>query len=241
MQDSKIKVSIVVPVGSADPAWQDFLGQLPPLPASWELLFICASPFPESLWQDLLKTKDLRDAKIRWHLAKKPGRARQLNEGGRLAKGSWIWFLHADSQIESCHIALIQNTSDSLEDALYYFDLGFLRKGFAQILLNQWGANFRSRVFKMPFGDQGFLIRRNLWLKLGQFNEAAKYGEDHLFVWNCHQHQVRVKRLPLTIQTSPRKYQHRGWLKTTGQHFLLTWKQAFPEIMKLIRLRINGG
>lgn len=48
--------------------------------------------------------------------------------------------------------------------------------------LNAIGANVRSKVFGLPFGDQGFLIRKEVFTNLGGYPVDCYYGEDHLFV-----------------------------------------------------------
>lgn len=103
--------------------------------------------------------------------------------------------------------------------------------------INAWGANFRSRFLKIPFGDQAFLLRRKLWEALGRFPVGSAYGEDHLFVWAARRAHIAVIRLPAEISTSARKYTERGWLATTAKHLLLTARQAVPEYIDLERGR----
>jgi hypothetical protein len=89
----------------------------------------------------------------------------------------------------------------------------------------------------MPFGDQGFCIRRRDWQALGGFPEAAPYGEDHLFVWKARRAGLPVRPLGLTLLTSARKYRDHGWLRTTARHFLLTYAQAWPQWLEQRRER----
>jgi GT2 family glycosyltransferase len=89
----------------------------------------------------------------------------------------------------------------------------------------------------MPFGDQGFCLRREIWERLGGFDTHASYGEDHLFVWKARRAGVPLRPTGGTLRTSARKYQERGWLRTTARHLHLTATQAFPEWLKLVRAR----
>ena len=37
-----------------------------------------------------------------------------------------------------------------------------------------WGANWRSRLFRLPYGDQAIFVRRDLFLALGGFAHATR-------------------------------------------------------------------
>jgi hypothetical protein len=143
-----------------------------------------------------------------------------------LSSCEFVWFLHADSRLSTNCIAQLAAAIRQGGDKLYYFDLRFDSDGPALMRLNSFGANFRSRIFQMPFGDQGFCMRKTSWLKLGRFREDLPYGEDHAFVWAWRKRNRAIERIPASITTSARKYQSNGWWSTTKLHFLLTWKQA---------------
>jgi GT2 family glycosyltransferase len=103
--------------------------------------------------------------------------------------------------------------------------------------LNQLGSWMRSHLGGMPFGDQGFCLRREIWERLGGFDTHAAYGEDHLFVWKARRAGVPLRPTGGTLRTSARKYREQGWLSTTTRHFQLTALQAIPEWLKLVRAR----
>jgi GT2 family glycosyltransferase len=94
-------------------------------------------------------------------------------------------------------------------------------KQFGLTCLNAWGANFRSKLFGAPFGDQGLCIRRDHFRKLGGYSEIAPYGEDLLLVWKARKVGIKLNRIASTLLTSPRKYQDYGWLKLT---LLFQWR-----------------
>jgi len=72
------------------------------------------------------------------------------------------------------------------------------------------------------------LALRTTWTRLGDFDESAAYGEDHLMVWRARSLGIRLVELPIRITTSGRKYRERGWLQTTAKHLVLTLRQAVP-------------
>ena len=89
-----------------------------------------------------------------------------------------------------------------------------------------WSCFHASNVIlKIPFGDQSFTIKREDFLKLDAFREELKIGEDHEFVWRCKRHGIPIRQMAASVSTSARKYDDRGWLKTTAQHLYLTAKQ----------------
>ena len=144
-------------------------------------------------------------------------RAISLNEGARKTTSEYILFLHADSKIEDDTIRnLINYIKVHNEEGMYYFSLKFDKGKILR--LNSIGANLRSFLFSLPYGDQGFSISRKLFMKTGGFPENANYGEDLYFVLKLRQMGIRILNNQNYIITSSRKYLNNGWLITTLQH-----------------------
>lgn len=176
------------------------------------------------------------NSETRW-IESEPGRAAQMNQGAQFVKGEFFWFLHADSQFGASAFAKLLAGLDAHPEALHYFDLAFDRGTVDWVALNEWGVRLRSRVLGLPFGDQGLCLHRRLFDALGPFDEQVAYGEDHLLVWGCHRSGIRVRPIRATLSTSARKYRERGWLQTTVLHGWRTWRQALPELWRLLRGR----
>ena len=144
-------------------------------------------------------------------------RAISLNEGARKTTSEYILFLHADSKIEDDTIRnLINYIKVHNEEVMYYFSLKFDKGKILR--LNSIGANLRSFLFSLPYGDQGFCISRELFIKTGGFPENVNYGEDLYFVLKLKQIGIRILNNQNYIITSSRKYLNNGWLITTLQH-----------------------
>jgi len=167
-----------------------------------------------------------------------PGRALQINCGVELAQGSHCWILHADTRLSPDTISVLNNHIELFPEALLFFGLTFYGSDSKLIRLTEFGAWFRSHILHIPFGDQGFCMKREHILNLGKFDQTASYGEDHLFVWNWRLSGRKVIPVSSTIATSARKYEKKGWIKVTLQHCYLTWKQALPFILKLLKKRL---
>ncbi|MDQ3556998.1 MAG: glycosyltransferase family 2 protein [Gemmatimonadota bacterium] len=217
------ELAVVIPVAPGDRAWETLLADLRALPAEAEVVLAGSEAPPPDL-----------PSNLRWARAQR-GRARQMNAGARATDRTWLWFLHADSRFAPDTLPSLRRALATAPDALHFFDLAFLDDGPALMRLNQAGAWIRSRWGGMPFGDQGFCLRRELWERLGAFRTDAPYGEDHLLAWKARRERVPLRPTGGTLRTSARRYRERGWLATTARHLRLTALQAFPEWVRLLR------
>ena len=163
-----------------------------------------------------------------------------MNAGAMAAGGDWLWFLHADSVFETGVLERLAEIASQNFSALYYHDLKFLADGPSGMALNEWAVGGRSNIFKMPFGDQGFFIKQELFHELGKYREDLAYGEDHVFVWKARQEGVEVISTGTKLATSARKYKKHGWLKTTLLHVRLTFAQAIPQFLILLKRQALG-
>ncbi|MEA9358431.1 DUF2064 domain-containing protein [Bacteriovorax sp. PP10] len=214
-------LSVIIPVKSQDHCWEDLVNKLLSFEGKFEIILVGPD----------FKNMKSKTTRVRFEFCEQ-GRARQLNYGAQLATRKFLWFLHADSQLTNNSLQKIEEKILENNEAIYYFDLKFLQDGPSYMNLNNLGTYLRSHLLKMPFGDQGFFMAKSTFFSLGQFNQNAPYGEDHLLIWKAHQRQVEVLPAETTLYTSARKYQKNGWFKTTTRHLFLTYKQAAPEWLK---------
>lgn len=212
-------LSIVVPAGPGDEAWRALLPVLirncaaARLDAQMLLVVPADTPSPRAV----PATIDVVRAPV--------GRASQLNAGAQAAAGAWLWFVHADSVLDARALDAVARCVERDRDELAYLDLRFDDDGPALVALNTLGAWLRSRVLRLPFGDQALLVPRRVFDRLGGF--AAVAGEDHAFVWAARRAGVPLRPLGATVRTSARRYAAHGWLATTARHLVLTVQQAW--------------
>lgn len=226
-----LRLSIIVPLGPGETVWRCLIDQLiAELPDGCEVIVVHADA------QFLPSQPQSAGALLR-ECSSPRGRARQQNTGARAAGGHWLWFLHADSQLQPNTLPALWQFLQRTDDAMGYFDLCFDRNGPRLAALNAWGANRRSHWLTMPFGDQGLLLPAHRFVALGGFDEGARYGEDHLLVWAARHAGLPVVSVGATLQTSARKYARHGWLRTTMKHVWLTLIQAWPQWRQLRRER----
>jgi glycosyltransferase involved in cell wall biosynthesis len=102
-------------------------------------------------------------------------RGAQLADGAKAARGDWLLFLHPQTQLEPGWDVEAESFLDQAEmerprAAVFHFALedfgGEARR--AEML-----ANLRAALFALPYGDQGLLIPKRLYNKLGGYRALA--------------------------------------------------------------------
>jgi hypothetical protein len=217
------RLAVIVPVGPGDVAWRALLPQLAALPAGSELCLSFADAAPADAYGLL---QEHVPALVASAIAGPRGRALQLNAGIAATHAAHLWLLHADTRLTSAVPAALARAIVEAPEALTYFDLAFDGDGPPTMVLNRIGAWIRSRWLGLPFGDQGFLIARRTLAALGGFRADDGRGEDHALVWRARRTGVRLHPARATLRTSARRYAERGWLATTIDHLVETWRQV---------------
>ncbi|CAD0185086.1 putative glucosyl-3-phosphoglycerate synthase [Ruegeria sp. THAF57] len=132
-------------------------------------------------------------------------RGGQLQRGCALAKAEWLLVLHADTVLQ-------EGWSKAVGDHLRTggpaaFRLAFRAAGFAPAWVAGW-ANLRSRLFRLPYGDQGLLIRRKAYM------DAGGYPDQPLMEDVALARRLRgITLLPVRAFTSADRYQRVGWAR----------------------------
>jgi glycosyltransferase involved in cell wall biosynthesis len=207
-------LSIVVPLGPGERAGAGLIEDLGELYAGCELVLSGVSGSPPAFAGSHIR-----------HISGPAGRARQLNAAAAAATGAWLCFMHADSRLPSDSIKRML-AAPTEGEAMRYFDLRFANDGPTLMRINEAGAWIRSRWLGMPFGDQGLMLPRAWFERLGGFDETLTCGEDHALVWAARKAGLALRPLRAPIFTSARKYAENGWLRTTLLHLRLTAGQA---------------
>jgi glycosyltransferase involved in cell wall biosynthesis len=182
---------------------------------------------PDETAQQLL-LNDLKQLNNEIIISAEGSRAKSLNVGAVKASDDFLWFLHADSRVSTENIIALEQALKKRPNVLHYFDLAY--DGGHLTNSNSLGANIRSRLLRLPYGDQGFCISKSLFNEIGGYPENVAYGEDLLFVRLAKRKGIKLNRIPSKLLTSARKYKHYGWLKLT---LLRQWQMAKLLTMKL--------
>ena len=171
------------------------------------------------------------------------GRARQMNSGARLLAARWLLFLHADSRLaDEALQAIEEHVRDDRPEAAY-FGLLVAHPHFHYRIIER-GQRVRERLLGLAYGDQGLLIRRNLFYEVGPYPDEPTMED---VIMNRRLRRAgRLVRLPAAISTSPRRYEEEGrlraWLRNVGlmSRFLAGAKPVYLAARYPAR-RFRGG
>lgn len=216
-------LSIIIPVAPQDKTWKVLLTELGLLGQEPEIIIVGSEAAPQ---------ETSLASNVRWKISK-PGRAIQMNTGARLAKGQVFWFLHADTVLSTDSFEAMACYLKHHQPGLAYFKLRFAQDGPLLTRLNAYMANIRSCIFKLPFGDQGFVIDKTVFEQLNGFDESLPIGEDLDLVVRLNAIGFECRQLPGYLTTSARRYRQQGWSKTTLRHLWLTFKLTFEARQRL--------
>ncbi len=136
--------------------------------------------------------------------SKERNRGLQLDIGAKNSKGEWLIFFHADTRLTHNWLTKIKSVLERDKNFIYYFKFKINNKKiiyrFLEILVN-----FRSRLFKQPYGDQGLIIHRSIYVKNNGFRKIP-IMEDVDFFRRLN-NKKDLKQLNLPIFTSSRKWE----------------------------------
>lgn len=162
--------------------------------------------------------KVIRDENV-ISITSKKGRASQMNAGAELAHGEVLIFLHADTKLPP---NALEKISQVLEDAKYVggaFDLGI----DSDSLLLKYIATrtrFRSRLNRIPYGDQAIFIRRSYFDEIGRFKDIPLM-EDVELMRRIKKRGDKIFILRDRVKTSARRWEKEGIFYTTLRNRLL--------------------
>ncbi len=136
-----------------------------------------------------------------------PSRGGQLQAGCARARGDWILALHADSVLQDGWADVVAAHLGAARPAAC-FRLRFDDTATMARITACW-ANLRSRWLGLPFGDQGLLMRRDMYLQSGGYADQPLM-EDIALVRAL---PGRVRLLDARVTTNADRYRHQGWAR----------------------------
>ena len=139
-------------------------------------------------------------------------RARQINAGGLAARSKVLLFLHGDTCLPPGFDSYVEDILAMPGIVAGAFRLGIDGSKFGLRMIELL-ANFRSRFFQMPYGDQAIFLRADLFHTVGGFPDMV-IMEDFVLMKRIKK-EGRIVIAPVPVTTSARRWRKLGILKTT--------------------------
>ena len=191
------KISIIIPTINEANNLPLLLSDLSIIHTEGEILIVdCGSE------DKTIDVANIYGAKV--YKSKERNRGLQLDIGAKNAKGEWLIFLHADSRLSYNWRTKIQSLLRGNKNFIYNFKFKVNHKNIIYRFLEIF-VNFRSQYLKTPYGDQGLIIHKSIYLENKGFRNLPLM-EDVDFVMRL-KNKKHLKQLNFPIFTSSRKWE----------------------------------
>ena len=191
------KISIIIPTINEANNLPLLLSDLSSIHKEVEILIVDSGSEDRTI--DIAK---IYGAKV--YKSKSKNRGLQLDMGAKNSKGEWLIFFHADTRLIHNWFTKIKSVLERDKNFIYYFKFRINDKKIIYRVLEIL-VNFRSKYFKQPYGDQGLIIHRSIYIKNNGFRKIP-IMEDVDFFRRLNKKQ-NLKQLNLPIFTSSRKWE----------------------------------
>ena len=135
------------------------------------------------------------------------GRGAQMAAAARDTPADVLCFLHSDVRLSTPACQALEHVVSGPLDAAWAYRLRIDAAGWGYRLI-EVGANFRSRILKLPYGDQGLIVSREAYEASGGFLPLPLM-EDVTFV-RALRRTMPVRLLSAAVTVSPRRWQRDG-------------------------------
>lgn len=159
------------------------------------------------------------------------GRGTQLAAGAARARFPWLLFLHADTVLTEGWMREAETFMRAVDaerraPAAAAFRFKLDDTGTMPRLLERLVA-LRCAALRLPYGDQGLLMPRSLYIETGGYRPLAIMEDLDLI---ARLGRARVVMLDTPALTSAERYRREGYLARTlrNQSCLLAWRLGIP-------------
>jgi len=151
------------------------------------------------------------------------GRGPQLRWGVDHSRHAWLLVLHADSRLPGPWHQRVDQILSSPEAHLsaWSFDFKVDAEMRPMLWLLERTVNLRSRWLQRPYGDQGLLIHRQLYARVGGYRPLALM-EDLDLVERLSK-VATLRSLNCALLTSAQRWQKRSVLAQAWRNARLRW------------------
>ncbi|MCH7595823.1 MAG: TIGR04283 family arsenosugar biosynthesis glycosyltransferase [Planctomycetes bacterium] len=151
------------------------------------------------------------------------GRALQMNAGAAVASGDVLLFLHADTLLPPGYDRAVRKAMQQSDAVAGAFRLG-IDAPQRSLRFIERVVDFRSRVLKLPYGDQALFVGRGVFEETGGY-PSQPIMEDYAFVRSLRR-RGRIVMVDLPVRTSARRWLVNGVWRTTlcNQIYIFAYK-----------------
>jgi rSAM/selenodomain-associated transferase 2 len=207
------RFSVIIPVYREAGRINDTLEHLLGLPGQADTEILAVDGELEGRTLAAIRTPGVRK------IASPKGRGTQLNAGAREATGEILFFLHADTRLPPNALNAIGQTLQSGDYVAGAFDLGIDSHRLAFRVIEKI-ACWRSRLTRIPYGDQTIFIRRDYFRSMGGFQDIP-IMEDVDLMRRIKKKGGKIHILRDRVKTSARRWEKEGILYGTLRNWLL--------------------
>jgi rSAM/selenodomain-associated transferase 2 len=161
------------------------------------------------------------------------GRGVQMNHGARTATADLLLFLHADTVLPANALKTILHACRDKEVAAGAFDLAIGAKQLGFRIIEKV-ATLRSRITRIPFGDQAIFIKSKCFWDLGGYKPIALM-EDVEIMLRLRKKGYKIHFISDPVVTSARRWKKEGMIYTTLRNWMLQmlfYIGVSPETLK---------
>jgi len=210
---NSIRFSIIVPAFHEGENINDLIEYLNRLDSDHESEIVVVDGAQE---KDTLGAID-RNSVIK--ISSERGRAKQMNAGASTARGEILIFLHADTELPVQALKKIHSILERKEVVGGAFDLGIKSNKFIFRVIAKL-ASWRSRLSRIPFGDQAIFVRREYFNRIGGYKEIPLM-EDVELMRRIKKSGSRIWIFYDRVMTSPRRWEKEGVIYCTLRNWTL--------------------
>lgn len=160
------------------------------------------------------------NSSIQCLISSKKGRANQMNYGAERAIAPVLLFLHADTKLPSNafqKIITVFRRSPHITAGAFDLSIDSPRWIFRVIgKVSSW----RSRLTRIPYGDQGIFIRRETFEAVGGFANVPLM-EDVILMRSLKKRHMKIVFIGEPVVTSARRWEREGIIQCTLRNWCL--------------------
>jgi len=164
----------------------------------------------------------IRDPRVRGIVSPK-GRGIQLNRGAGEARGAYLIFLHVDTHLPRDGLVALETALQTYEAGA--FDIRIVSRNYGVKAISVT-ASLRSRITRVPYGDQTHFIRADTFRRVGGYPDTPVM-EDVDLMYRLKRRGIRIIILPQCSYTSDRRWSFGGVARNTLHNWKLILMYTF--------------